>query len=187
MSRKNVRLVNPAAQAFGSAFLFVVSALSASLSLPACILPSTRAGDASMADGGAPADAGLEAGTGMDVAAGSKRNAATIDPTIEWMCTKNTKGECTSCKQDTDCQSHVCERGYCMDCRDVSQCGAADSCIANRCVPERKPTSVWATSGGGQTGAVGFKLQVSIGVPAPAATASAAGFKLSVAPGAGSF
>ena len=118
---------------------------------------------------------------------GKKSTTPAIDPTVEWMCMKSGAGECTSCKQDADCPKHVCEHGYCMDCRDASQCGAADSCISNRCVPEREPSTLWATSGGGQTGAVGFKLQVSVGVPAPAATADAPGFKLSVVPGAGNF
>jgi hypothetical protein len=110
-----------------------------------------------------------------------------IDPTTQWMCMKGATGDCTSCKQDADCPKHVCEQGYCMDCRDVSQCPAANSCISNRCVPERKPSSLWPTSGGGQTSATGLKLQVSLGTPAPAATASTTGFKLSVAPGAGAF
>lgn len=118
---------------------------------------------------------------------GKRSTTPAVDPTVDWMCMKNGAGECTSCNQDADCPSHVCERGYCMDCRDVSHCGAADSCISNRCVPERKPASVWGTAGGGQTVALGFKLQVSVGVPAPAATTNAPGFKLSVAPGAGSF
>ena len=119
--------------------------------------------------------------------AGNRPTTPAVDPAIEWMCMKNSAGACTSCKQDTDCPKHVCEHGYCMDCRDASQCGTADSCISNRCVPERKPSALWDTSGGGQTNAIGFKLQVSVGVPAPAANASALGFKLTVAPGAGSF
>jgi hypothetical protein len=100
---------------------------------------------------------------------------------------KNGAGDCTSCKQDADCPKHVCEQGYCMDCREASQCAAASSCISNRCVPERKPSSIWTTSGGGETSGPGFKLQISAGTPAPAATASTTGFKFSVAPGTGSF
>ena len=110
-----------------------------------------------------------------------------IDPTIEWMCTKNSAGECTSCKQDTDCPSQVCEQGYCMDCRDSMQCAAAESCISHRCVPERKPSSIWQVSGGGQTNAAGLKLQLSVGMPTPATSAATGGFKISVAPGAGNF
>jgi hypothetical protein len=103
------------------------------------------------------------------------------------MCMKNNAGECTSCKQDNDCPKRVCEQGFCMDCRDSSQCSAAESCISNRCVPERKPSSIWTTSGGGQASAAGFKLQVSVGTPAPAGNAAASGYKLSLAPGGGLF
>jgi hypothetical protein len=120
---------------------------------------------------------------GASGAGGSK--APPIDPTIEWMCMKNAAGECTSCKQDGDCPKHICEQGFCMDCRDASQCGAADSCISNRCVPERKPSSIWTTAAGGQTSAAGFKVQLSVGTPSPATSASAAGYKVSVAPGGG--
>jgi hypothetical protein len=166
-----------------------------------------RAGDAAV-DGGADAErsgsgvarAGAGGiGTMMGAASAAGANAAMgtanagntksppIDPTIEWMCMKNAAGECTSCKQDSDCPKHVCEQSFCMDCRDASQCGAADSCIANRCVPERTPSSLWTTAGGGQTSATGFKVQLSVGSPSPATNASAAGFKLNVAPGAGLF
>ena len=115
------------------------------------------------------------------------RSTTPTDPTVEWMCMKNGAGDCTACKQDADCPTDVCEHGYCMDCRDASQCDAANSCISNRCVPERKPSNLWTTSGGGQISTIGFKLQMSVGAPAPAADAAAPGFKLSVAPGAGSF
>jgi hypothetical protein len=101
------------------------------------------------------------------------------------MCMKNHAGECTSCKLDSDCPKRVCELGFCMDCRDASQCSAAESCISNRCVPERKPSSIWATSGGGQASATGFKLEISVGTPAPAGYAAASGYKVSVAPGSG--
>jgi hypothetical protein len=135
------------------------------------------------------------AGTGMtshaasaaDAGASSKPQAPAIDPTVQWMCMKNVTGECTSCKKDADCLKHVCEQGYCMDCRESSQCSAASSCISNRCVPDRMPSTIWTTSGGGLTTAPGLKLQVSMGTPAPAASTSATGFKVSVAPGAGSF
>jgi hypothetical protein len=185
----SLRKVTLALRRLGIALPPVALAVSASLLLLACILPETQAGDANSADGGATsAVSETEGRTRMNAGGvGTKANAASIDPTTQWMCMKNAAGGCTSCKQDADCPNHVCEHGYCMDCRDASQCGAADSCIENRCVPERKPSSVWATSGGGQTSAVGFKLQVSVGVPAPVASASAYGFKLSVAPGAGSF
>ena len=115
------------------------------------------------------------------------RPTTPADPTVEWMCMKNGAGDCTACKQDADCPKDVCEHGYCMDCRDSSQCDAANSCISNRCVPERKPSNLWTTSAGGQISTGGFKLQMSVGAPAPAADAVAPGFRLSVAPGAGSF
>jgi hypothetical protein len=115
------------------------------------------------------------------------RSTTPTDPTVEWMCMKNGAGDCTACKQDADCPKDVCEHGYCMDCRNPSQCDAANSCISNRCVPERKPSNLWTTSGGGQISTIGFKLQMSVGAPAPAADAVAPGFRLSVAPGAGSF
>jgi hypothetical protein len=112
---------------------------------------------------------------------------AAIDPATEWMCMKSSAGQCTSCKQDNDCPKRVCEQGFCMDCRDTSQCAAAETCISQRCVPDRKPSSIWSTSGGGQTSSQGFKLQLSVGTPSPAASASASGYKLQVAPGAGLF
>ena len=117
----------------------------ACLVLGACLLPKTRAGEAGSAvDGGSVSgDAGNEAPSKTNPTVGTKTNTTSVDSTTQWMCTKNTAGECTSCNQDADCPSYVCERGYCMDCRDLSQCGAANSCIANRCVPERKPASVW--------------------------------------------
>lgn len=103
------------------------------------------------------------------------------------MCMKNASGACTSCKQDDDCPKHVCERGYCMECRQSSDCAPTESCVSSRCVPERKPARLWVTAGGGITTAPGMRMQVDIGTPTPADTASAPGFKLSVAPGAGSY
>jgi hypothetical protein len=144
-------------------------------------------------DGGVLAASNGTAGTGTKkggaTAAGSSSTPAspTIDPAIHWMCTKNAAGECTSCKQDTDCGTHVCERGYCTDCRDTLQCGAANSCISNRCVPTRKPSSVWLVSGGGQTSAAGLKLQLSVGMPTPVTEAAGGGFKMNAALGAGNF
>jgi hypothetical protein len=122
------------------------------------------------------------AGTGV-----TKPTSAAVDPNIQWMCAKNAAGECTSCRQDADCPSHVCQQNYCMDCRDASQCGVAASCISNRCVPERKLSSLLQVSGGGQTNASGLKLQLSVGMPTPATSAAADGFKLSIEPGAGNF
>lgn len=144
---------------------------------------TARSGTSAMSNGVQAAGGSPSSGTG---GAGQSKPPP-IDPTVEWMCMKNAGGECTSCKQDADCPKHVCEQGYCMDCRQSSQCPAANSCISNRCVPERKPSNIWTTSGGGLTTAPGFKLQVSMGTPAPAANTSATGFKVSVAPGAGSF
>ena len=135
--------------------------------------------------GTTPIAAGASASTGVGGAGGSK--PAPIDPTIEWMCMKNNLAECTSCKQDADCPKRVCEQGFCMDCRDASQCGAANSCVSNRCVPERKPSSVWQVSGGGQTSATGLKLQLSIGMPTPTTNAAIGGFKMNAALGAGNF
>jgi hypothetical protein len=132
---------------------------------------------------GAQMQAASAAGTG----AGSKANSPSIDPTIGWMCMKNSAGDCTSCKQDADCPRQVCEQGYCMECRDSSQCDAANSCISNRCVPERKPSSVWQVAGGGQTSAAGLKLQLSIGMPTPVTEAVVGGFKMNGALGAGNF
>jgi hypothetical protein len=120
-------------------------------------------------------------------AAGAQNSAPAIDPTVEWMCAKGSAGACTSCTQDRDCASLVCEHGYCMECRDTTQCDAAASCISNRCVPKRTPSSIWTTGGGGLSTASGFRMQLSIGTPSPTAPASAAGYQLSVASGAGSF
>lgn len=137
---------------------------------------------ADQADSGAHAQGASAAGP-----TGARSTTPSVDPVVEWMCMKNGAGECTSCKQDADCPKHVCEHGYCMDCRDASQCIAANSCISNRCVPEREPSNLWMTSAGGHTFTGGFKLQLSVGAPTPAADAVAPDFKLSVVPGAGSF
>lgn len=143
-----------------------------------------------------PADGGLgDSGHTATETNGIRRVPATnspsskpaVDPMVTWMCTKNSAGACTSCQQDRDCTSQVCELGYCMDCRDAGQCDAAASCVSNRCVPDRKPSSIWTTAGGGLSTANGFKLQLGIGTPSPAATAAATGYQLSVAPGAGNF
>jgi hypothetical protein len=115
----------------------------------------------------------------------SKLTAPAVDPTIEWMCMKSATGECTSCKQDNDCPKHVCEQGFCMDCREASQCAAAESCISNRCVPERKPSSIWQVSGGGETRGPDIKALVTIGTPSPAGYATTSGYKLNIAPGTG--
>jgi hypothetical protein len=127
------------------------------------------------------------AATATAGASGSASKPPPIDPGTEWMCMKSSEGQCTSCKQDNDCPKRVCEHGFCMDCRDTSQCGAEETCISQRCIPDRKPSSIWTTSGGGQASSQGFKLQLSIGTPSPAASASTGGFKLQVAPGAGLF
>jgi hypothetical protein len=166
-----------------------------------CRKESALTADAAVDEAGGPGSSGsggvnpIAAGTGAIAAAAGRAGTSgsggsmspPIDPATQWMCMKNNFGECTSCKQDTDCSKRVCEQGFCMDCRDTSQCNADESCISNRCVPERKPSSIWTTSGGGQTTTAGFKLQLSIGTPSPAGNAAASGYKVSLAPGAGLF
>jgi hypothetical protein len=153
---------------------------------PGCPRGYVEQGKYCHAESSLTADAGVDAAAQPGLA-GSGSKTPLIDPRIQWMCMKNDTGTCTTCKQDSDCPKRVCEQGFCMDCRDASQCGAADSCISNRCIPERTPSRIWTAAGGGQSSATGFKVQVSVGTPSPATNASAAGFKLNVAPGAGLF
>jgi hypothetical protein len=103
-----------------------------------------------------------------------------FDPQTIWQCSKSAGGACTSCRTDVDCPTHVCLQGVCMDCRQTTECGADEQCLSNRCVPDRKPSSVWTTGGGGLTTTGGFKLQTTIGAPQPLGQATTTGFKLSV-------
>ena len=141
-------------------------------------------------DSGADDDSGPSAtrsnpttGTGTTGSPSSKQPA--IDSATQWMCMKNPSGECSSCRLDSDCLTRVCEQGFCMDCRDSSQCSADESCISLRCVPSRRPTNIWSSSGGGLMSSPGFRLQVSMGTTSSTSSVTAAGFKLQISPSAG--
>ena len=163
--------------------------------LQACVIPKECDGGVInernqcevLADAGGEGSS-RESALSSERADGSTSAEPAVDPAVAWMCTKNSAGNCTSCQQDDDCATQVCERGFCMDCRESTQCmSVAASCISNRCVPDRKPSGIWTTSGGGLSTADGLKLQLSIGTPSPAAAASNSGYRLSVAPGSGNY
>jgi hypothetical protein len=76
----------------------------------------------------------------------------------------------------------VCEAGKCVQCRAAAECRVDELCVANRCVPDRKPSRIWLSAGGGVVSGTGFKLRVGFGTPEPMGRMSTSGYKLSIGP-----
>ncbi len=86
------------------------------------------------------------------------------------------------CTADKGCAPQVCELGQCVQCRDQTQCRADELCVSQRCVPDRKPSRIWMSAGGGVLTGTGYKLRVGLGTPEPMGRLSATGYKLSIGP-----
>ncbi len=134
------------------------------------------AADAARARQDAKAEAGVDASTPAD--AGQGRRDAATDADVD------SGGQIGSqCTEDSDCLSQVCETNLCVECRAAQDCDRAHLCIENRCVPDRKPSTVWMSAGGGLSTAAGYKLRVSVGAPEPMGFASGTGYRVTIGPG----
>ena len=71
-------------------------------------------------------------------------------------------------------------------CDATHPCTAPLECVSNKCVaPEREPSGVYQTSGGGITNSASYTLRVGVGMPQPMGVMSSDNYKITVGPGAG--
>jgi hypothetical protein len=99
------------------------------------------------------------------------------------------------CKNEDECGNPAvfdCIDGTCTQsasCSPDNPCGGAYECSSGTCVPfvppDRLPSSVVSTSGGGTTRSSNYVLRLSIGTPQPMGNAKSSAYSLSAGPGAG--
>jgi hypothetical protein len=95
-------------------------------------------------------------------------------------------GLCVQCEADSDCAPGVCESNLCVACRVDADCGEDNVCLpSHECVPDRKPSGVWLSGGGGPTSSATRKARISIGTPQPMGRGTSTTLKFTIGAGAG--
>lgn len=98
------------------------------------------------------------------------------------------------CTVPNDCPSadaFECVQGICVEfaCHALRACQGSDVCEQHACVPfvppERFPSGVFQSSGGGTAKGAHYRLRLSAGAPQPMRTAHSGKYKLTLGAGAG--